>query len=377
MPDNTRKRSRYTASKGTTRGKGDIVEQVIASMHQVAGVKVERNVFLPARDGSGRMREIDVLLTSQVAGYPVRVAIECKNEDKPIGVGKIDEFIGKLHDVDIPTQQSIFVSSSRYTSGAINRAQKAGIEPLILRNLTETLPKSLREAFQSLIYLSLEITEVRVDNDDSGPAHPADILHFRNDSGDICGGVADLVWQEWISGKITEKIGVRRLILKKPDDWLQIVNGRIAQVYKIEADVRITGHIVTLLGLVSHHALVKPINMELRKEELKATFNILPGAYPVTTFTTERELRKFMKKNIGINVYIGRFRLPRIKWMTMFWPPSEKSIRKIVGLIQQAIADRRPLDPQILASANIEGTDMKTAWDRIWNEHPSLKWPKS
>lgn len=28
-------------------------------------------------------REIDVLLTTEVSGYPVRLALECKNESKP------------------------------------------------------------------------------------------------------------------------------------------------------------------------------------------------------------------------------------------------------------------------------------------------------
>jgi len=81
-------------------------------MHQMTGVKVEQNVFLPAQDGSGRKREIDVLLSSQVAGHPVRVAIECKNEKEPIGVQKVGEFIDRLLDVGIPTQLGIYVSAS-------------------------------------------------------------------------------------------------------------------------------------------------------------------------------------------------------------------------------------------------------------------------
>ena len=74
-----RKRKKKAAPAGSTRAKGDILEQIVAEMHKTPGVTVERNVFLPVQDESDRTREIDVLLTSKVAGYPICVAIECKN----------------------------------------------------------------------------------------------------------------------------------------------------------------------------------------------------------------------------------------------------------------------------------------------------------
>lgn len=52
----------------------------MAVMHGSPGLLVERNVLLPAVGNPGRKRETDVLLTSAVAGYRVRFAIECKNE---------------------------------------------------------------------------------------------------------------------------------------------------------------------------------------------------------------------------------------------------------------------------------------------------------
>jgi len=151
MTTQSRKRRKHEARKGTTRAKGDIVEQIIASMHEMPGVTVERNVFLPTQDGSGRTGEIDVLLSSQVAGYTVRVAIECKNEKHRVGVSEVNEFIGKLHDVGIPTQQGILVSASGYTTGAALRAKQVGIKPLVLKDVTNDLPISIREAFQSII----------------------------------------------------------------------------------------------------------------------------------------------------------------------------------------------------------------------------------
>ncbi len=80
-------------------------------MHDHPGVTVERNRRLPPASGLGGKREIDVLITAIVAGYPVQMAVECKNE--------ADAFIGKLQHVGIPPQQGIYISANGYTTGAI------------------------------------------------------------------------------------------------------------------------------------------------------------------------------------------------------------------------------------------------------------------
>src|SRR3712207_2531643 len=108
--------------------KGRLVEEIVEKMHGSPNVSVQRRVFLEPVGGGGRKREIDVLLTSSVAGYPVRVAIECKNEAKKIGSPEIDAFVGKLQHVGIPPQLGIYVSTSGYTGGAIERARKRSEE---------------------------------------------------------------------------------------------------------------------------------------------------------------------------------------------------------------------------------------------------------
>jgi hypothetical protein len=91
--------------------KGRLVESVVALLHNIPGITVKRNVKLPPLHGDqSRTREIDVLLSSDVAGYPVRIAFSCKNERKKIRVGTIGEFIDQLNEVGIPPQQGIIVS---------------------------------------------------------------------------------------------------------------------------------------------------------------------------------------------------------------------------------------------------------------------------
>jgi hypothetical protein len=88
-------------SKGTSKSstKGKLVEMIVAAMHDSPDVSVERNVRLPAIRSASRKREIDILISGSIAGYPMRIAIECKNYESVVDIPYIDAFIGKLQDV--------------------------------------------------------------------------------------------------------------------------------------------------------------------------------------------------------------------------------------------------------------------------------------
>src|SRR4051812_45540348 len=57
--------------------KARLVEEIAALLHEQEGVTVERNVRLASLSDPTNIREIDVLVTGNVAGYPVRIPIEC------------------------------------------------------------------------------------------------------------------------------------------------------------------------------------------------------------------------------------------------------------------------------------------------------------
>ncbi len=372
MPQLKRKRIKLNPPKGSTREKGDIVEQIVAIMHEGTGVQIERNVFLPTQDSSGRTREFDVMLTSEVAGYPVRLVIECKNERKLVSVAEIDKFIGKMNDVGIPTQQGIFVSVSGYTSDATLRAQKAGIKTLILKDLSEKLSDSVREAFQSLVYLLATLTNIQI-----AGVIPEDVpgglaLFFRNKDGMMC-AIPDLVWDEWRAGRITDKLGVTGVELKLPKDWGYFQGGKVPTFDNIIADVQVSAHLITLSTSIKHHILVDAMSKKTSKFNLQASFQHPHGVYEVRTLLAEEELQALMNNPTGVNVFVGRFRLPRIRWMSIYWPPSEKSLRKLFGLAIEAIKEGKEFDMSKLDLADIEGTDMKSLWDPIWKEHPAAK----
>lgn len=373
MIKRSHKRRKRNPPEGSTRAKGDVVEQIVATMHQAPGVRVEKNVFLCSQDDDEEPREIDVLLSSQVGGYPVHVAIECKNEEKPTGVGQIDEFIGKLKDVGIPTQLGIFVSASRYTGGAVRRARKAGIRTLLLKDITEELSQSVMEAYQSLVYLLLTITNIQVENNVGGSASAGEILFFRDQDGLVCGSVADLVWLKWRSGEIPAQLGRHHIDVKLPEGWLQIVNGQVAQVSRICVEVQITGHVVTFPGSVIQHQLIRASDMQVDKWQVTAEFSVPSGKYPVSTFLTEEDLQKAISNYRGIRLTIGRLPLPRIRWMAMYWPPSESTMQKLVGLIRKSLEQGEVLDLASLDLAEIEGTDMQKLWEPMAESHPLAK----
>src|SRR5437588_3856502 len=148
----------------TRNDKGILLEQIVSMLHKAEGVKVETNVFLPPKSGDqSRRREVDVLLTSDVAGYQARIAIQCKNYGKPITIGQIGEFRDLLEDVGLPPQYGIIVSVHGYQAGAAKRAEELGIKALVLEGLDATrLKAEIKDTFQFFVYLLLVVEDMHI-----------------------------------------------------------------------------------------------------------------------------------------------------------------------------------------------------------------------
>lgn len=61
-------------------------------------------------------RQIDVLIEESICGYKVRFAIECKDWNKPLDIGDVEQFVGKLNDIGV--DKGIMVSRSGYSKAA-------------------------------------------------------------------------------------------------------------------------------------------------------------------------------------------------------------------------------------------------------------------
>jgi hypothetical protein len=94
------------------RRNGDLLEDLVAMMHDVPGFLVEKRKKLRVlKSKKKRYREIDVLITTNVAGHPVQIAIGCKNEKKLLGTGAVDNFVRILQTTGIPVGHGILVSN--------------------------------------------------------------------------------------------------------------------------------------------------------------------------------------------------------------------------------------------------------------------------
>ncbi|MFP4028470.1 MAG: restriction endonuclease [Candidatus Brocadiia bacterium] len=94
--------------------------------------EVEESAMEPVL-GDDDFREIDVLIRNELGPYRVKIAVEAKNESRPLAVGKIDSIVGKYRGPRRVEVNDVYVVSSRgFTSGAEKAAAAAGIKLLTL-----------------------------------------------------------------------------------------------------------------------------------------------------------------------------------------------------------------------------------------------------
>jgi hypothetical protein len=371
----TKKKSHNSPpGKSPSSTKGKLVEAITAKLHEWPNVTVLKNIRIPVPESRRRIAEIDVLLKSDVAGYPVRMAIECKNEKIRIGTKYINEFIGKLDDLGIPRQHGIYVSASSYTKVAIDRAQKAGIKLLKLEGLTkDRLSAAVIQAFQSIVYLLEVIREITLTNNVEEQMTASELHNFYNSEGQWCGMPADLIWERWYyDGEPPSSLGEHQMQFNAPDGWHHIVDGQKVPVLSMTAKVQVVGCVVTIPGKAEHLSLIDASTLALERTMINVSFDESRSEYPVTIFQTEDELRAYMEKAHDVNVSIGRLRLPRIHAGPYYWPPSERTAEKlrtlITAFLEGSIPDPRPIDIRML-----EGTDMRTMWEPIVRGWPSVE----
>ncbi|GJM15958.1 MAG: hypothetical protein DHS20C13_12850 [Thermodesulfobacteriota bacterium] len=352
----------------STKEKGRILEEIIANLHNQPGIIVERNVFMKSKDGN-RKREIDVLLSGGIAGYPIRIAIECKNEKRKIGTGKIDAFIGKLKDINIPVNQGIFVSSSGYTSDAIRRAKEGGLRALNLTGLTKQgLKQTVSDAFQSLIYLLPVVKSISILNT-SVPRveNTIDLELFYNEENKVCATVSDLIWQKWLNSDIPSQIGLHVVKFHTPQNWHQKLNGKIENSSTVVVSLDIVGLMLEIAGKAEEYYLLNASDNALEKTHINVTFDSPKSENPLINIHSETELENYLKKHNTVGV-VSRMKLPRILNGPVYWPPSENVAKKVIKLMKDYQDGKIP-DPRPLKFEDIEGININSAFEPIWNRN--------
>ena len=94
------------------------------------GVSVESSAMIPEL-GTGKPREVDVLVKGTLSGFPVTFALECRDHKKPQDITWIDELVGKYEHLT-QVDKVIAVSSSGFTGAAKAKAVSMGMETLTI-----------------------------------------------------------------------------------------------------------------------------------------------------------------------------------------------------------------------------------------------------
>lgn len=380
MAVSTKKRKKQTSrrSKRARKGKqstqkGGLLEQTAARMYGSPFHEVTTNAKLPPINRNPkRKREIDILLEGKVVTRPPQRAIECKNLGKKVGVGKIDEFVGKLADVGIPHEHGIYISSTGYTAGAVDRARPVNLQLLTLTGLTEDgLASITAKASQLKVFYLAQVQGITVTNNLERAESADELLIFFDAKGDFCGTVADLIWNQWQAGVIPAKAGQYDVNLIVPEGWRQIINGKEEPVLGIQTVVQVTAFVLKIPGESTYHTLIRASDGKIEKRHLNTTFNVKVDqttVHALDAFDTESELLSAIQALTGVRLTI-RTRLPRIQYANRFYYPlSARVVQLLRNRLEDASEPEQSADE--LQITEIEGTDLRAVFEPLTDAYP-------
>lgn len=353
-------------SPAPTTKKGRVLERLVADLYTLPDVTVETNVRLPVPDAPGRVREIDVLVSGSLAGHVIRIPIECKNYRRRIGVEEIDAFAGKLADLRLPGP-GVYVSTIGFTKGALDRATKANVHPLVLSGLSPgRLASAVVDVIKSTVYLLLRITKISVQNSLPDVKEVGALHVFYDGTDQIAGCTTDLVWLDWLHGRIPDSLGTHKYDVKIPGAWHQQIDGVLCRPHKISIEYAVVALVVDLQGTGARHGLHDPRTRLPEKLRAQWSFATTEGATPVFAFPTEELLDAHLRsRRAAVRITTGRIRLPRIQSGPAYWPPSERVVATIAGVHEAFLAGVGP-DPEDLSRFDLEGPLLNTIFEPIW-----------
>jgi len=109
------------------------------------GSSVQHNARLPGLL-SKTIRQVDALIEGTIAGRRIVLVAECKRYTSAVGIGLIDEFVGKLLDVGVSV--GLMYAFTGYTKEAESRATGSRNPEIELRQL----PEDQGHDYSSLLY---------------------------------------------------------------------------------------------------------------------------------------------------------------------------------------------------------------------------------
>ncbi|WP_114757925.1 restriction endonuclease [Flavobacterium sp. AG291] len=156
----------------------NIVEEVYRSS---PGTEILRNYKITNVDGA--KREFDLIITSQINGYTITIAIECKQYSKKVSVDKIEAFYGKCQGIP-QIDKKIFVAENGFQQGALDTAKRCGIELYTFAEIGQRLRETLQVNRVKPVFKRFEILSVGCECDGELPEIPLeDVTVFHSVNG--------------------------------------------------------------------------------------------------------------------------------------------------------------------------------------------------
>ncbi|WP_193369329.1 restriction endonuclease [Pelagibius marinus] len=323
--------------------KGDFLEKLVRDLHQIVGDQVEHDVRLPVTDGSGRTRQIDVLLTvagEEFGDCPVQFPIECKNYGERVGIKDIDSFIGVLHDVGIPVQFGIYVAASGYTADALLRAKTAGIKLLTAEGLSEDrLAVEIQQVLHGVVFWVATWMATSMFSDLPIGSAPDGAICVKAPRGakDPITATWHVIWCLWLAGKIPCEFGEHTV-------FVTLESGECAI-----GDVQVSAYVANLPGQVGTAGLARAETGKKERLHIQAQAEIPSEGIALRQYADREEMDKGLS-GIGLRLDI---RTPRIVTERMYWPPTHETAKRVRAILQTGGA---------ATFDDIEGRNLLRSW---------------
>lgn len=165
----------------------DIYQQLV-NISVVRTTLVQHNVKLEGR--SGHKHQIDLYWEYDIAGNKHRVAIECKNYNTLVPIGKVRDFKGVLDDLN--GVNGIMVTKVGYQDGAKKYAQEYGIDLKELR--TPQYGETIIGTIEERTHFEVRRTLFKID-EEWAKENNFDIARYRKHLSRIYSSLPD-VWQD-------------------------------------------------------------------------------------------------------------------------------------------------------------------------------------
>ncbi len=189
------------------------IYQSLIDAQGIDTIKVEQDIKIEGR--SGQKHQIDVFWEYKIAGINHRVAIECKNYNKVVSVGKVRDFFGVLS--DIGNINGIMVTKEGYQKGSKEFAKHYGINLKELREPKEEDWKGrIKSIVVNMVMVAPNIKSRFIAVDEEWVKRNI-TLPENGDFRYSIGGMADQIWITDESGKKIKNF--HQLDQELPQNW--------------------------------------------------------------------------------------------------------------------------------------------------------------